>query len=260
MGIINLTPDSFSDGGQLNNERTLIDRVAEMVEAGADIIDVGGESSRPFAEPVNSKEELNRVIPAIRLIRRHFPIPISVDTTKAVVARQALEAGADIINDISSFRFDPLMIDLAGEAGVPVILMHMKGTPRDMQIEPIYQDVMAEIISFLKERIEWAKERGVPRERLIVDPGIGFGKTVAQNLTILKRFDELKDLGCPILVGHSRKAFIGKTLGIETAAERDGATAVISAICAGKGANIIRVHDVRQTVDAVHLQSAIESA
>lgn len=260
MGIINVTPDSFSDGGQLASEETLLARVDEMVAAGADFIDIGGESSRPFAEAVPAEEEMARVVPAIRAIRKHYSLPISIDTTKAMVARKALAAGANLINDISSFRFDPEMIELARETRVPVIIMHMQGTPRDMQINPTYRDVMAEVIAFFRERIKWATARGVPRKRLIIDPGIGFGKTVEHNLTILKHLPALLELGCPVLVGHSRKAFISKVLGIENAAERDPATAVLSALCALNGAAILRVHDVRLTVQAIRLIEAVEYA
>jgi dihydropteroate synthase len=260
MGIINTTPDSFSDGGRFLSAEAVVARAGEMIEAGVDIIDIGGESTRPFAEPVTPEEELQRVIPAIRAIRRHFQVPISIDTTKAVVARAALEEGADLINDVSSFRFDPQMITFARESGAPVIIMHMKGTPRNMQVLPAYRDVIAEITSFLRERIAWAEASGVSRERLIIDPGIGFGKTVDHNLTILKHLPELQNLGCPIMVGHSRKAFIGKTLGIEAADKRDEASAVLSALCAAKGAAILRVHDVRRTAQAVRLHEAIAAA
>lgn len=260
MGIVNVTPDSFSDGGQLDSEKALLARVEEMVTAGADLIDIGGESSRPFAEAVSTAEETARVLPAIRAVRRRYSIPVSIDTTKAAVARAALDAGADLINDISSFRFDPKMIEVAREAGVPVIIMHMLGTPRDMQINPTYRDVVTEVLSFLRERIEWAAAQGVPQKRLIIDPGIGFGKTVAHNLSLLKHLSALRELGCPILVGHSRKAFLNKILGIEAPAERDPATAVLSALCALKGADILRVHDVCQTVQAVRLLGAIENA
>jgi dihydropteroate synthase len=260
MGIVNVTPDSFSDGGRLTSEEALLARVEEMVAAGADLIDIGGESSRPFAEPVEPEEEMARVLPAIRAIRRQHAIPISIDTTKAAVARSALAAGADLINDISSFRFDPQMIELARETAVPVIIMHMQGTPRDMQVNPAYGDLLAEVTGFLRERIEWAAARGVPRERLIVDPGIGFGKTVAHNLKIIKHLSNLKELGCPVLVGLSRKAFIGKILGIEEADARDQASGFLSALCAAKGAAILRVHDVRGTIQAVRLLEAVENA
>jgi dihydropteroate synthase len=260
MGIINVTPDSFSDGGRFLSEEAVVAQVGEMIEAGVDVIDIGGESTRPFSEPVPPEDELHRVIPAIQAIRRHFSVPLSIDTTKAMVARAALEEGADLINDISSFRFDPQMITLARESGAPVIIMHMKGTPRNMQVLPVYRNVVAEITSFFQERIDWAEARGVSSERLIVDPGIGFGKTIDHNLTILKHLSELQSLGCPILVGHSRKAFIGKTIGIEAADQRDEASAVLSALCAASGAAFLRVHDVRRTVQAVRLQEAIASA
>jgi dihydropteroate synthase len=260
MGIINVTPDSFSDGGRFLTEEVVVARVAEMIQAGADIIDIGGESSRPFSQPVSPEQELQRVIPAIRAIRQHFEVPVSIDTTKATVARAALEAGANIINDISSFQFDPQMLGVAADSGVPVIIMHMQGRPRDMQIKPEYQDVVTEIINFLQERITWAEARGLPRERLIVDPGIGFGKTVDHNFSIIQRLSELLTLGCPVLVGHSRKAFIGKTLGIDSPDERDEASATISAFCAANGAAILRVHDVRRTAQAIRLQQAIAMA
>jgi len=259
MGILNVTPDSFSDGGRFISEHSIAEQVDIMVAAGADIIDVGGESTRPFAEPVAVAEELGRVLPAIRLIRQRSPIPVSIDTTKAAVARQALAAGADIINDISALRFDPDMINLVRETEVPVIIMHMQGTPSDMQVDPHYDDVVAEIIDFFAERLAWAAGYGVPGKRFIVDPGIGFGKTVGHNLTILKRVAEFSKLGCPVLIGHSRKSFIGKLLGAEMGA-RDVATAAISALCAQNGVAILRVHDVEKTVQAVRLAEAINRA
>jgi dihydropteroate synthase len=259
MGILNVTPDSFSDGGRFVTGETIAAQVEEMVGAGADIIDVGGESTRPFAEPVSVEEELNRVLPAIKIIRKNHTIPVSIDTTKAEVAAKALQAGADIINDISALRFDPAMIDLLRETDVPVIIMHMLGTPTDMQVNPVYGDVVGEIKEFFSKRLLWAKAQGVERGRFIIDPGIGFGKTVDHNLTILKRTSEFNELGCPVLIGHSRKSFIGKLLGSEVT-DRDGATAAISAICATKGVAILRVHDVEKTVQAVRLAEAISQA
>ena len=259
MGILNVTPDSFSDGGLFQAEHAIAAQVDTMVEAGADIIDVGGESTRPFAAPVSITEELDRVLPAIRLIRQRSAIPISIDTTKAEVARTAMAEGADIINDISALRFDRDMITLVRETEVPVIIMHMQGTPSDMQVAPSYDDVVAEIKAFFTERLAWARENGVSGKRFIVDPGIGFGKTVAHNLTILKHVAEFSELGCPVLIGHSRKSFIGKLLGAELAA-RDVATAAISALCALKGVSILRVHDVEKTVQAVRLAEAINGA
>ena len=256
MGILNVTPDSFSDGGRFTSEQAIASQVEKMIAAGADIIDVGGESSRPFAEPVSFEEELRRVLPAIKIIRKNHTIPVSIDTTKAEVARQALREGADIINDISALRLDPEMVNLLLESDVPVIIMHMQGTPTDMQVNPVYGDVVAEIKEFFGERLSWAEKKGVKRSRFIIDPGIGFGKTVDHNLTILKRVAELNELGCPVLIGHSRKSFIGKLLD-NGAADRDGATAVISALCATSGAAILRVHDVGKTVEAVRFAEAI---
>jgi dihydropteroate synthase len=256
MGILNVTPDSFSDGGRFIDESSIVTQIDTMVEAGADIIDVGGESTRPFAKPVTVAEELARVLPAIRSIRLRSTIPISIDTTKSEVARKALAEGADIINDISALRFDPEMISLVRETEVPVIIMHMQGTPSDMQVDPHYDDVVSEIKDFFRERLAWAEENGVSWKRFIIDPGIGFGKTVDHNLTILKRAAEFTHLGCPVLIGHSRKSFIGKLLGLEVEA-RDVATAAVSALCAQKGVSILRVHDVAKTVQAVRLAEAI---
>lgn len=260
MGILNMTPDSFSDGGQCLKEGTLTKRIEAMLGAHVDIIDVGGESTRPFAAPVEVALELARVIPAIESIRRLSPyLPISIDTTKAEVARAALSAGADIINDVSGLRGDPGMVQVAIAAKAPVILMHMQGTPADMQIAPRYSDVVTEIKSFLQERIDWAEEQGLPRQRILIDPGLGFGKTEEHNLTILKRLSEFHTLGCPVLVGHSRKAFLGRILDLPVQ-ERDMATAVVSAYCAWQGAHILRVHDVAKTMQAVRLIGAIMQA
>jgi dihydropteroate synthase len=259
MGILNVTPDSFSDGGRFLAENSIAKQVETMVRAGVDIIDVGGESTRPFAEPVSIAEEIDRVLPAIRLIRKHYTVPISIDTTKAEVARKALAEGADIINDISALRFDQDMISFVRETEVPVIIMHMQGTPSDMQENPHYDDVVSEIKDFFEERLAWAEQKGVSRKRFIVDPGIGFGKTVGHNLTILKRLGDFNQLGCPVLLGHSRKSFIGKLLGTEVH-ERDVATAVISALCVQKGVSILRVHDVEKTFQALRLAEAINGA
>jgi len=256
MGILNVTPDSFSDGGRFKDAESIGSQVDDMVRAGADIIDVGGESTRPFAEPVSIAEECDRILPAIRLIRQVSAIPISIDTTKAEVARKALAEGADIINDISALRFDPEMLSLVRETEVPVVIMHMQGTPSDMQVDPHYDDVVSEIKDFFRERLAWAEENGVSWKRFIIDPGIGFGKTVDHNLTILKRAAEFTHLGCPVLIGHSRKSFIGKLLGLEVEA-RDVATAAVSALCAQKGVSIMRGHDVAKTVQAVRLAEAM---
>lgn len=259
MGILNVTPDSFSDGGRFFSSDDLAAQIDTMVESGADIIDVGGESTRPFAAPVPVATELERVLPAIRLIRQRSSIPISIDTTKAEVAARALQEGAGIINDISALRFDRGMISLVRQTQVPVIIMHMQGTPADMQVDPHYDDVVAEIKDFFVKRLAWAAAEGVPGSRFIVDPGIGFGKTIGHNLSILKRAAELTVLECPVLIGHSRKSFIGKLLGKEVDA-RDVATAAISALCVQKGVSILRVHDVEKTVQAVKLAEAINQA
>lgn len=257
MGIINVTPDSFSDGGLISDKAILLDQVAQMIENGADIIDIGGESTRPFAPEVSVREELDRVIPAICAVRRRFQIPISVDTVKAEVARQAIDAGADIINDISGLSHDPAMISVAVSHDVPVIIMHMQGTPRDMQVNPRYDDVVGEITAALASRIAWAAGKGLAREKIIIDPGIGFGKTAAHNLTILRNLRKFTSLGCPLLVGHSRKSFIGSILSLADPHERDEATAVLSALCVWNGASIIRVHDVARTVQAVKMTLSV---
>lgn len=260
MGIMNVTPDSFSDGGRLQTADNVLAQAAAMVTAGADMLDVGGESTRPNAAPVSRDEELARVVPAILAIRQAYPtLPISIDTTKAEVARAACQAGATIINDISAMRFDPAMAAVAREYETPVIIMHMQGTPADMQKNPGYGDVVAEIAAFFEERLRWLDDQAIPRERVIVDPGIGFGKTVAHNLAILNHLERFAALGCPVLVGHSRKAFLGKILNLEVDC-RDQATAVVSALLATKGAAILRVHDVAGTVQAVRLAQAIQGA
>lgn len=260
MGILNVTPDSFSDGGCWTTSAAIERQTAKMIAAGADIIDVGGESTRPFAPTVPADQELQRIIPAIKAIRRLHPdVPISVDSTKAAVARAALAAGATIINDISALRFDPEMVSLAAEGNWPVVIMHMQGTPGDMQIKPLYQDVVAEIIDFLADRIAQLAARGIARERLIIDPGLGFGKTVAHNLEIIRRLGEFRRLGRPLLIGHSRKSFIGKLLQDLPVEQRDLPSAVISAICVLGGADIIRAHDVGASRQAVTLAEAIRA-
>jgi dihydropteroate synthase len=252
MGILNVTPDSFSDGGHWSSEQALSARIDQLLADGADIIDVGGESTRPFAEPVRADEELARVLPAIRKIRERSDIPISIDTTKARVARQALAAGATMINDISALRHDPEMIDVARSFSGPVIIMHMQNTPGDMQVAPRYDNVVAEINDFFAERIEWMESQRISRERIIVDPGIGFGKALEHNVSILRNIQAFKHHGCPVLIGHSRKSFLGQLLNMPLA-ERDCATALVSALCIQQGADILRVHDVRSTLQAVKL-------
>ncbi len=253
MGILNVTPDSFSDGGQCVGEEAVSEQVKKMLASGVDIIDVGGESTRPFAEPVAEQEEVARVIPAIQAVRAlSADIPISIDTSKAGVATAALEHGATIINDISALRQDPEMIRVACACEASIIIMHMQGTPDNMQVAPAYEDVIAEICAFFQERTSWMESQGIAPERIILDPGIGFGKTLAHNLSILRNVAVFKQLGFPVLIGHSRKSFFEKLLGTPVE-ERDGPTAVVSALCAQQGADILRVHDVGQTVAAVRL-------
>ncbi len=259
MGILNVTPDSFSDGGQFDSAASACSQAEAFVVSGADIIDVGGESTRPFAEPVSLKEELSRVLPAIRAIRSRYTIPISIDTSKAEVARQALEAGADIINDISALRKDPGMLGLVKKTSVPVIIMHMQGTPGDMQVKPQYENVVAEVSDFFRERLAWLQENGVDLKRITLDPGIGFGKTLAHNLSLLKHIAEFKQLACPVLLGHSRKRFIEDITGLDVA-KRDLPTAVISALVAESGVDILRVHDVAATRHALQMAMAIHDA
>jgi dihydropteroate synthase len=256
MGILNLTPDSFSDGGRWSNEATLVNRIEQLLTEGADIIDVGGESTRPFAEPVSADMELARVLPAIRKIRERSTVSISIDTTKAMVAREALSAGATMVNDISALRHDPEMVEVVRSYQGPVIIMHMQGNPGDMQVRPHYGDVVEEINGFFAGRIGWLEQHGIARERVIVDPGIGFGKTLEHNLAILRNIQTFKQHGCPVLIGHSRKSFLGQLLDVPVA-ERDCPTALVSAFCALQGADILRVHEVRGTRQAVLVMTVL---
>ncbi len=256
MGILNVTPDSFSDGGRWDSEARLAQRIEQLLTEGADSIDVGGESTRPFAEPVSAEEELVRVLPAIRKIRERSAIPISIDTTKAVVAREALAAGATMINDISALRNDPEMIKVVRSYDGPVIIMHMQGTPGDMQIRPEYGDVVVAINAFFTERIVWLLKQGIDHGRIVLDPGIGFGKTLEHNIVILRNIAKFKQHGCPVLIGHSRKSFLGHLLDIPVD-ERDCPTAIVSAFCMQQGADILRVHDVQATRQAALLHSAL---
>lgn len=257
MGILNITPDSFYDGGKYSEVDSAIAQAEKMVEEGADIIDVGGESTRPGSERVSLDKELERVIPVIKELVKRIDVPISIDTYKAEVARLAIEEGAEMVNDISAMRFDEKMIDVIREEKVPIVLMHMKGTPKDMQENPFYEDVMGEIYGFLIERAEWAVDRGVGKDYLVIDPGIGFGKRSIDNLEIIRRLPELKSLGFPILIGPSRKSFIGNILGGLPPEERLEGTAAVVAISVLKGANIIRVHDVKAMKRVIDVAYAI---
>ncbi len=256
MGVINVTPDSFSDGGLFHSFDGAVAHGLKMARQGADIIDVGGESTRPFSEPVPSLMEMERVVPVIAALADQLDIPISIDTTKADVAQAALEAGASMINDISALRFDPRMAEVAREAGVPVVLMHMKGRPSTMQESPEYEDLIGEIRLFLERAATRAVSAGIREDLIILDPGIGFGKTFDHNLCLINRLEELVSLGKPLLVGASRKSFIGHVLGVEPAGRITGSIAV-SAACVLKGARIIRTHDVPQAVETVMMIDAV---
>ena len=253
MGTINVTPDSFSDGGRFLQADQAIKQGELLASEGADILDVGGESTRPFSDSVDIEEELRRIIPVVGELAKRTSLPISIDTCKGQVARAALDAGATIINDISGLRFDPEMVQLAATSQVPLILMHMQGSPRTMQLEPHYGSLLSEIIGFLEERIQYACEAGVSRDQIIIDPGIGFGKNVKHNLLLIKHLDAFATLGQPILLGTSRKSFIGAVLDKEVTEREPGTWATV---CAGiiKGAHIVRVHEVttcRQMADMV---------
>ena len=256
MGVLNVTPDSFSDGGLYLEHERAIAHGLELVEAGADIVDVGGESTRPGADPVPAEEELRRVIPVIEGIKRESNVMISIDTYKAQVAEAALAAGAGMVNDISALRFDEGMIDVLVQYDIPVVLMHMQGRPRTMQENPRYNDVVSDILQFLQERIAAATAGGIPKERLIIDPGIGFGKLLQHNLEILRRLDELRALGRPILIGPSRKSFIGRLTAAPVEERLPGTIASVT-LGIAKGADIVRVHDVQEVKQAVRVTDAI---
>lgn len=256
MGVVNITPDSFSDGGRFEEFEAARAAAVEMDLNGADIIDIGGESTRPGAEPVPPDEEARRTIPLVEALAGEVSAAISIDTCKAEVARLALDAGASIINDISGLRFDPEMIPLAAERGAPVVIMHMQGVPRDMQVAPSYDDVVADICRFLRGRAAMAEAGGVDPGRILVDPGIGFGKTVEHNLEILRRLDEFRSLGYPLVLGTSRKRFIGAVLG-RPVGERLLGTAATVAIAAAMGVDVVRVHDVGEMAEIVKMADAV---
>ncbi|MDE0088081.1 MAG: dihydropteroate synthase [Candidatus Poribacteria bacterium] len=257
MGVLNVTPDSFSDGGAYLNINTAITHAKTMVAEGATIIDIGGESSRPGAEPVTANVELERVLPVIQaLVSEQLDVPISIDTTKAGVAKHALEAGAHIINDITALRGDTAMAQVAAEMEAGVILMHMKGTPRTMQRSPHYKDVVKEVCKALENWINDASQNGIAPDRIIVDPGIGFGKTTEQNLQILKQLEEFKQLNKPILIGTSRKSFIGNLLELPVTERVEGTLATVCWAIA-HGADIVRVHDVKATARVARMTDAL---
>ena len=256
MGILNVTPDSFSDGGLFFNAGTAVERAERMVAEGADIIDVGGESSRPGADSVSIEIEMDRVLPVIEKLAKTIKIPISIDTYKSSVARRALDVGASIVNDISALQADPDMASVVAEAGAPAILMHMKGTPKDMQLHPRYDSLIPEIISFLKTRVQAAVDAGISSDQIIIDPGIGFGKTIAHNLEIIRRLREFRSLEKPILIGTSRKSFIGKVLDLPADDRLEGTAATV-AVAIANGADIVRVHDVREMARVACMTDAI---
>lgn len=256
MGVINVTPDSFSDGGQFFDAETAVRRGEEMVEEGADLLDIGAESTRPQSEPISPEEEWKRLEPVLKPLVDRLKVPISVDTFKPETAKRALDLGASMINDVMGLR-NPEMVKVVGKYDVPVVIMHMQGTPQTMQVNPQYDDVVSDIIRYLREQIATATEGGVSEEKIVIDPGIGFGKTVDHNLTLLRRLGEFRSLGRPILVGTSRKSFIGKILDTDIGERLEGSLAS-AVLAASKGARIIRAHDVKETVRAVRIADAIQ--
>ncbi len=261
MGILNVTPDSFSDGGRFFEVARALEQARRLVAEGADILDIGGESTRPGAHAVSAEEELRRVVPVIQAIRRELSVPISIDTYKAKIAEAALSVGANMVNDISALRFDGQMAKLVAHAGVPVILMHMQGEPRTMQANPVYGDVVGDIKEFLSERIEFALSHRIEKQRILIDPGIGFGKRVEHNIEILRRLGEFQELGCPLVIGTSRKFFIGR-LGRPHAEplpvhERLEGTIASNAIAVLHGAQVVRVHDVGAMKKALAIIDAV---
>lgn len=255
MGILNVTPDSFSDGGRYLAAEQAIAHGLRLVAEGADILDIGGESTRPYSDPVAAEEELRRVLPVIETLARRTSIPISIDTFKAQVAAAAIEAGAEIINDISGLEGDPAMLPVAQQTGAGLCVMHMQGTPQTMQDNPTYDDVVEDVFDYLRARRDALLAAGIERERICLDPGIGFGKTHQHNLTLAAHASRYHDLGCPVLIGHSRKGFIGKVLG-DKEADRQYGTIGVALALAAQGVQIIRVHDVKGVREALLLFEA----
>ncbi len=258
MGIVNVTPDSFSDGGEYNSPTAAVSQIIKLINGGADIIDIGGQSTRPGAGQISVEEELNRIIPIIKAVRaREIYAPISVDTTKSRVAIAAIEAGADMVNDISGGTYDPEMLPAVAKLGVPIVLMHIRGTPETMQTMTDYQDLVEEISQFLATQIQAAIEAGIKRSRIIVDPGIGFAKTYEQNLKIIRRLKEFRCLGLPILLGPSRKNFIGHIINRDDPQQRVWGTAAACCAAIAGGVDILRVHDVIEMYDVCRVADAI---
>ena len=257
MGIVNVTPDSFSDGGQHFSWEAAVRHGLELIEQGADLLDIGGESTRPGAVPVVLEEELARVVPVVSELARRTTVPLSVDTSKAEVARQCLAARARVVNDVTALAGDGDMAEVVRRSGAGVILMHMQGTPATMQAEPHYDEVVADVRRFLAERLQATTSRGIAGEKIVLDPGIGFGKTLAHNLTLLARLDEFQDLGQPVCLGVSRKGFLGKVLGRPVGERLAGALAAVCYAMSRGAVQVVRVHDVRETKDAVTLFAAL---
>lgn len=258
MGVLNITPDSFSDGGMHFDKSRAVDHALRMIDEGADILDIGGESTRPGSEPVSLDEELRRTIPVIEALSKSITIPISIDTCKSGVAARALEAGASIVNDISGMRLDPEMPKVISRFKVPVVIMHIKGTPKSMQVNPVYRALIPEIMDYFRAGIELAAKFGISENMIILDPGIGFGKTFTHNLEIINNLQQFTVFKNPILIGPSRKAFLGKILGDLPAQERLEGTAAAVAIAIIKGAHIVRVHDVKEMARVAKVADAIK--
>ncbi|SLN41199.1 Dihydropteroate synthase [Pseudoruegeria aquimaris] len=257
MGILNVTPDSFSDGGKFDAPEAALAHAQAMEAAGVAIIDVGGESTRPGAATVEAEAEIARTAPVIAAIRARSAVPISIDTRKAAVAEAALRAGANLVNDVAAFTHDPALAGVSAAAGVPVCLMHAQGDPETMQKDPRYDNVLLDVFDFLAERVAAAEAAGIPRERICVDPGIGFGKTLAHNLALLQRISLFHALGCPILLGASRKRFIGVIAGAESAEDRAFGSVAVALGALGQGVQILRVHDTKETKQAIDLMRAV---
>jgi dihydropteroate synthase len=255
MGIVNVTPDSFSDGGRFLDARAAADHALRLVDEGAHILDVGGQSTRPYSTPVDVEEELRRVMPVVEAVRKRTPTPISIDTSKARVAREAVDAGAGIINDVTGFESDPAMLEVALKAGAGVCVMHMRGTPQNMQDDPHYEDVVGEVFQYLRRRRDALVSSGIEPDRIALDPGIGFGKKTRHNLELLRSAWRFHELGCTVLVGHSRKGFIGKVLG-DPEADRTSGTVGVALALAQQGVQVLRVHDVAPVRQALLLFQA----
>jgi len=256
MGVLNITPDSFSDGGLFWERDKAIAQGENLAAQGADLLDIGGESTRPFSDPVSVEEEIRRIAPVIRELVKRISIPISVDTYKSEVAKAALDAGAGLVNDISALSFDPDLAKIVAEYRVPIILMHMQGSPRDMQVNPRYNHLLEDLHHFFQDRITLAQDRGIPKERILIDPGIGFGKTFSQNLILIKRLDYFQDLDRPLVLGTSRKAFIGHLTGQEPL-NRDWGTAATLTVGVWQGAHMVRVHNVAAAKQVLAVADAL---